>query len=100
MSAAMSHVDQLACSMNFTKRTSIGSTQDKLLISTLGKPCISKNSKLKKKKIKNMLNCCKLGIVFRNKTRLGNNFHFKDRISKDATSGVEYKIKCGLCNKR
>ena len=26
-------------------------------------------------------------MVFKNKTRLGNNFHFKDRIPKDLTSG-------------
>ena len=26
--------------------------------------------------------------MFNNKTRLGNSFHFKDRISKDLTSGV------------
>ena len=32
------------------------------------------------------------------KSRLGNSFHFKDRISKDLTSGVVYKFQCGLCN--
>ena len=37
-------------------------------------------------------------IVFKNKTRLGNNFHFKDQILKDLTSGVVYKFQCGLCN--
>ena len=36
--------------------------------------------------------------MFKNKTRLGNSFHFKDRISKDLTSGVVYKFQCGLCN--
>ena len=51
-----------------------------------------------KKSLKNILNCCKLQIVFKNKTRLGNNFHFKDRIPKDLTSGVVYKFQCGLCN--
>ena len=35
----------------------------------------------------------------KNKTRLGNNFHFKDRIPKDLTLGVIYKFQCGLCNK-
>ena len=34
----------------------------------------------------------------KNKTRLGNNFHFKDHIPKDLTSGVVYKFQCGLCN--
>ena len=35
--------------------------------------------------------------MFKNNTRLGNNFHFKD-ISKDLTSDVIYKFQCGLCN--
>ena len=36
--------------------------------------------------------------MFKNKTRLGNNLHFKDQISKDLTSGVIYKFQCGLTN--
>ena len=36
--------------------------------------------------------------MFKNKTRLGNNFYFKDQIPKDLTSGVAYKFQCGLCN--
>ena len=32
------------------------------------------------------------------KTRLGNNFHFKDQIPKDLTSGVICKCHFGLCN--
>ena len=36
--------------------------------------------------------------MFKNKIRLGNNFHFKDQIPKDLTSGVVYKFQCGLCN--
>ena len=36
-----------------------------------------------KKSLTNILNCCKLQIVFKNKTRLGRNFHLKDRILKD-----------------
>ena len=36
--------------------------------------------------------------MFKNKTRLGDNFHFKDQIPKDLTSGVIYKFQCGLCN--
>ena len=51
-----------------------------------------------KKSLKNILNCCKLHIVFKNNTRLGNNFHFKDRIPKDLTSVVVYKFQCGQCN--
>ena len=36
--------------------------------------------------------------MFKNKIRLGNNFHFKDQIPKDLTSGVVYKFQCGLCD--
>ena len=36
--------------------------------------------------------------MFKNKTRLGNNFYFKDQIPKDLTSSVVYKFQCGLCN--
>ena len=46
--------------------------------------------------LKDILNCCKMHIVFENKTRLGDNFHFKDRIPKDLTSSVVYKFQCGL----
>ena len=35
--------------------------------------------------------------MFTNKTILGNKFHFKDRISRDLTSGVVYKFQFGLC---
>ena len=45
-----------------------------------------------KKSLKNMLNYCKLQIVLTNKTRLDNNFYFKDQIPKDLTSGVVYKL--------
>ena len=37
-------------------------------------------------------------IVFKNKTRLNSNFHFKDRIFKGLTFRVVYKFQCGLCN--
>ena len=50
-----------------------------------------------KKLLKNIRNCCKLQMVFKNKTRLGNNFHFEDRIPKDLTSGVICKYRCGSC---
>ena len=36
--------------------------------------------------------------MFENKTLLSNNFHFKDRIHKDLTSGGHFKFQCGLCN--
>ena len=47
------------------------------------------------KSLKNVLNCCKL---FKNKTGLDSNFHFKDQIPKDLTSGVFNKFQCGLQN--
>ena len=49
--------------------------------------------------MKNILNCCKFHVVFKNKTRLGNTFHLNDPILKNLTSGVAYKLKCGRCNK-
>ena len=33
--------------------------------------------------------------MFKNKIRLGNNFHFKDQIPKDLTSDVAYKFSVG-----
>ena len=54
-------------------------------------------SKLKKS-LKNILNCCKLQIVSKSKTRLVNSSHFKDQIAIDLISGDVYKFQCGLCN--
>ena len=34
------------------------------------------------------LNCCKLSVAFKNKTRLGNAFQFKGCIPNDLTTGV------------
>ena len=68
-----------------------------LVLPYLGSISLQTRTKLKKS-LKNILNCCKLQIVFKNKTRLGNNFHFKDQIPKDLTSGVVYKFQCGFCN--
>ena len=45
-----------------------------------------------------ILNCCKLGIVFKCQKRLSISFHYKDPIPKDLISGVVYKFQCGLCN--
>ena len=36
--------------------------------------------------------------MLKNKTRLGNNFQFKDQIPKNLTFGVVYKFQRGLCN--
>ena len=68
-----------------------------LVLPYLGSISLQTRTKLKKS-LKNILNCCKLQIVFKNKTRLGNNFHFKDQISKYLTSAVVYELQCGLWN--
>ena len=68
-----------------------------LVLPYLGSISLQTRTKFKKP-LKNILNCCKLQIVFKNKTRLGNNLHFKDQILKDLTSGVAYEFQCGLCN--
>ena len=46
-----------------------------------------------KKSLKSIFKYCKVQIVFKNKTIIGNNFHFKNRIPNNLTSGV-----AGLCN--
>ena len=68
-----------------------------LLLPYIGSISFQTWTKLKKS-LKNILNCCELQLVFKNKTRLGNNFQFKDQISKDLTSGVVYKFRYGLCD--
>ena len=68
-----------------------------LVLPYLGSLSLKTGTKLKKS-LKNILNFCKLQIVFKNKTTLGNNFHFKDQIPKDLFSCVVYKFQCGLCN--
>ena len=45
--------------------------------------------------IKNIVDCRKLQILYKNKARLGNNFHFQISDSKNLTSGVVYKFQCG-----
>ena len=68
-----------------------------LVLPCFGLISLQTRTKLKKS-LRNILNCCKKQIVFNNKTRLGNNFHFKDRIPKHLTSCVIYKFQWGLCN--
>ena len=58
-----------------------------LVLPYLGSISLETRTQLKKQS-KIILNCCNLQIVFKNKTRLGNNLHFKDQIPKDLTSGV------------
>ena len=68
-----------------------------LVLPYLSSVSLQTRNKLKKS-LKNIFNCCKLQMLFENKTILGNNFYFKDWISKDLTSGVIYKFYRGLCN--
>ena len=60
-----------------------------LVLPYLGSISLQTRTKLKKS-LENILNCCKMQIVFKSKNILGNSFYFKDRITKDVTSGVVY----------
>ena len=64
-----------------------------LVLPYLGSIYLQFRTKLNKS-LENIFNCCKLQIVFKNKTRLGSNLHFKDQIPKDRTSGVICKFQC------
>ena len=68
-----------------------------LVLLYLGLISFQTRNKLKKS-LRNILNCCKLQIALKIETRFVNNFHFKDQVSKNLTSGVAYKFQCGLCN--
>ena len=48
--------------------------------------------------IKGVINCCKLQVIFKSQNKLCNIFRFKDPIPQILTSGVVYKLQCGLCN--
>ena len=68
-----------------------------LVLPYFGSKFLQTRTKLKKS-FKNILNCCKLQIVFKNKTSLGHDFHLKNWFSQDLTTGVIYKFQCGLYN--
>ena len=68
-----------------------------LVIQYLGSISLQTRTKLKKS-LKNILNCCKKQKPFTKKTRLGNNFHFKDRIPKDLIFDAVFKFHCGPWN--
>ena len=57
----------------------------------LGRLPLQTRTKLKKS-LKVILNCCKLQIVFKSENKLAKALRFKDRIPKELTSGVVYKI--------
>ena len=68
-----------------------------LVYSYLGPLSLQTRTKLRKS-LKDILNCCKLQIVFKSQNKLAKAFRFKDRIPKELTSGVFYKFQCGLSN--
>ena len=68
-----------------------------LVLPYLGPLSLQTRTKLRKS-LKGILNCCKLQIVFKSQNKLAKAFRFKDRISKELTSGVVCKFQSGLCN--
>ena len=68
-----------------------------LFLVLLGPLSLQTRTKLRKS-LKDILNCCKLQIVFKSQNKLAKAFRFKDRIPKELISGVVYKFQCGLCN--
>ena len=69
-----------------------------LVLPYLGLVSLETKTKLQQA-IKGVLNCCKLEIAKKCKTKFCNSFRLKDPIPKDLISGVVYKFQCGLCNK-
>ena len=41
---------------------------------------------------------CKIKVIFKSTTRLGNFFRFKDKVPFNLRSNVVYKFSCGRCN--
>ena len=82
------------------KRPQVTTVEKKTLILSLpylGDISLQTRTKLRKS-FKDILNCCKLQIVFKNQRKLANVFLFKDRLPFDLVSGVVYKYICGRCN--
>ena len=50
------------------------------------------------KSIKGAINCCKLQFIFKNQSKIYDNFCFKDTVPQTLTSGVVYNFQYGLCN--
>ena len=68
-----------------------------LSLPCLGKMSLQTRTKLRKS-LKDLLNSCKLPIVFKIKRKLSIVFRFKDRLLSDLVSGVVYKYTCGRCS--
>ena len=64
-----------------------------LFLPYLGPLSLQTRTKLRKS-LKDILNCCKLQIVFKSQNKLAKAFRFKDRTPKELTSGGIYKFQC------
>ena len=64
--------------MHLAKETTLTVEKKPILLvfPHIGSTSLQSRTKLKKS-LKNVLSCCKLQILFKNKTRLGNTFHFQ-----------------------
>ena len=63
----------------------------------LGDISLQLKTKLRKS-FKNILNCCKVKIVFKTQRRLLSQFRFKEPLPYDLMSKVICKYRCGRCN--
>ena len=82
------------------KQPQVTTVEKKTLILPLpyqGDISLQTRTKLRKS-FKDILNCCKLQIVFKSQRKLAYVFRFKDRLPFDLVSGVAYKYTCGRCN--
>ena len=82
------------------KRSQVTTVEKKTLILSLpylGGVLLEARPKLRKS-FKDILNCCKLQIVFKSQRKLANVFRFKDRLPFDLVSRVNYKYTCGRGN--
>ena len=65
-------------------------------------PFLGKKSLEIKKRLQNTvertLPYCKLKVVFKSPSKIGNHFHFKDVIPKKLCSDIVYSFKCNSCN--
>ena len=62
-----------------------------LVFPYLGAICLQTRTKLQQA-LKDVLNCCKLEIVFKCQTNLSISFRYKEPIPKELMSGVIYKF--------
>ena len=86
--------------MHVVKETNLAVEENPfvLFLRYLGSIFLQTRTKLNKS-LKNILNCCKLQVVFKNKTRLGNHFYFKDQIQKILllVSLINFSVDSAMC---